>query len=73
MGNKIRSADELEDAVNSLESGHLNTWKAHAMWRVLTDIPMHPERLEKYVINCLYTEGFSLEDCKSIAKKIQLP
>jgi hypothetical protein len=71
--NKIRTADQLEDEANSLVSGHLKTWKAHDMWRVLTDIPMNLERLEKYVTNCLYMEGFSLEDCKSIAKKIQLP
>ena len=67
------SYDEFLNLANSQSSGYLKEWKARSMLRTLHEIPSikeNPERLRKWVANCLEMEGFSQDGINTITKAI---
>jgi hypothetical protein len=68
--------NRFESFCNSSTSGYLKPWKSFSIWNTLENemigIKTDPERLLKYLRNCLRMEGFVEKDIKSIAHYVTL-
>lgn len=55
---------------NSLDRGYLKAWKARGMLHTFDQIQSmkhDPDRVLKWVKNCLEMEGFQSTDCEKVA------
>jgi hypothetical protein len=62
--------DTFISFANSLEHGYLKAWKARSMldtFNQIKSLQNDPDRVLKWVKNCLEMEGFSHSDCEKVA------
>lgn len=64
--------EALQEIANAQRRGYLKTWKAWSMVATLRsmDIASDPNRLRKYVANCLEMEGFAPDGIDAVAAVI---
>lgn len=69
MGLNVAQTQDFQNFCNSFGAGYLKQHKAHDMLVTLHDIPAiqaDPDRLLRYLENCLEMEGFRTQDIKAI-------